>query len=430
MALAERQNPNIDTALEALTDTRLSIEDRAGAYAVIHQVQLRLNRALRKVKDDLIVYMKSNDLKALGPLSVKSTPFDVEWPCNQEANWTDATTQDTFRDILLPIAPEYVRLVPEHYEIRNRRAGQGRPHGRPAGAASPPRDQGPRLAYRGWQATQHRSEGSQVTADRIPMAARLSKIMGEIGRIEKRGEIRSQGSGPSYNFARDTDVMDAVVPRMVEEGIIMVPESVELLSIGPNMRETQMIANIKMAWHVTDGIDSIRFETLGQGQDSGDKALPKAQSNARKYAFFLLFHIVTGDDPDQSVSESGGRARRSQPGQGAQSKPVSGPVPAPAYRRTDLVAVMRAKALDYKAVEDYATLIGIPTDERPMSDASMDRLIAALEGHGTVQPLELPLQAPEPPQEPPKPGSDEYKALPVFERSSAKAYWSEKEALV
>lgn len=123
MTLTERRNPDIDTALEALTDTRLTIEDRAGAYAVIHQVQLRLNRALRKVKYDLIVYMKSNDLRALGPLSIKSTAFDVEWPCNAEANWADATVQDTFRDILLPIAPEFIRQVPAHYEIRTAELG-------------------------------------------------------------------------------------------------------------------------------------------------------------------------------------------------------------------------------------------------------------------------------------------------------------------
>ena len=123
MTLAERQSPSIDGALEALTDTRLTIEDRAGAYAVIHQVQLRLNRALRKVRDDLIVHMKANDLKALGPLTIKSTPIDVQWPCNDEANWEDATVQDTFRDLLMPIAPEFIRKVPAHYEVRTKELG-------------------------------------------------------------------------------------------------------------------------------------------------------------------------------------------------------------------------------------------------------------------------------------------------------------------
>jgi hypothetical protein len=124
VTLAERQSPGIDTALEALTDTRLTIEDRAGAYAVLHQVQLRLNRALRKARDELIAYIEGNGLKALGPLSVKRTAIGVEWPCNAEANWQDATVQDTFRDVLLPIAPEFIRKVPAHYEIRTAELGK------------------------------------------------------------------------------------------------------------------------------------------------------------------------------------------------------------------------------------------------------------------------------------------------------------------
>jgi len=117
MTLTERRDPNIDTALEALTDNRLTIEDKAGAYALLHQVQLRINRALRKVRDDIIIYMKSNELKSLGPLSIKSTPIDVAWPVNIEANWQDATVQDALRDLILPIAPEFIRKIPAHLEL-------------------------------------------------------------------------------------------------------------------------------------------------------------------------------------------------------------------------------------------------------------------------------------------------------------------------
>ena len=131
MTLAERQSPSIDGALEALTDTRLTIEDRAGAYAVLHQVQLRLNRALRKVKDELIVYMESNGLRSLGPLSVRRTAIDVEWPVNDEANWGDLTVQDAIRDVILPIAPEFVRHVPEQYEIRTADLGSAVHMGEP-----------------------------------------------------------------------------------------------------------------------------------------------------------------------------------------------------------------------------------------------------------------------------------------------------------
>ena len=116
-------NPALDTALDVLTDASLTIEDRAAAYGVIHQVQLRLNRSLRKVRDELVAYLIQNKLKALGPLGLKSTAFDVEYPCNAEGNWADATVQDTFRDILEPTAREFVRLVPEHYEIRTAELG-------------------------------------------------------------------------------------------------------------------------------------------------------------------------------------------------------------------------------------------------------------------------------------------------------------------
>ncbi len=39
------------------------------------------------------------------------------------------------------------------------------------------------------------------------LVAALAKIMGESERIPKRGQIRSMGGGPSYNFARDPDIL-------------------------------------------------------------------------------------------------------------------------------------------------------------------------------------------------------------------------------
>lgn len=161
------------------------------------------------------------------------------------------------------------------------------------------------------------------------LAVRLARIMGALGPVAKKGKITSTGSGPTYKFARDADVLEAVIPEMAKEGIILVPEHSELLSIGPNLRETMLLANIRTDWLCTDGVESLRFETFGQGQDSGDKALPKAQTNSRKYALFMLYHIVTGDDPDMTASDHDSHRPIQQSGRGAQAKPVSGPVPAP-----------------------------------------------------------------------------------------------------
>ena len=116
--------PGVDAALDIVGDRELTIDDRAAAYAVLHQIQLRINRALRQAKDDLVVHLVQNDLKQLGPISVKAVSFDVEWPCNAEGNWGDAGVQEHMARIKL-LAPEYVRHVPDHYEIYTTKLGEG-----------------------------------------------------------------------------------------------------------------------------------------------------------------------------------------------------------------------------------------------------------------------------------------------------------------
>lgn len=122
--LGPRQSKAITDALNVLADPATSVDDRAAVYAYLHQVQLRINRALRKSKDELIVHMESNGLRDMGPLSVKATAFDVEWPVNAEDNWADLTVQEELA-MFAQIAPDYIRHVPDHFEIRTAELGAG-----------------------------------------------------------------------------------------------------------------------------------------------------------------------------------------------------------------------------------------------------------------------------------------------------------------
>lgn len=129
--------------------------------------------------------------------------------------------------------------------------------------------------------------------------------------------------------------------------------------------------------------------------------------------------------------------RNKQPEQRGPAKAAPTPNAAPAsYRRADLAKLMVEHNLDNDAVLQVADRIGISQDERPMSDESMDRLIAAIEtpqpdslgsGSATVQAVASPpgdeparaptlddvLEAAGPGAElvPPAPGSDAFKAL-------------------
>ena len=114
----------IADAIEAVGNPDLPPVDRGAIYGVLHQIQLRINRGLRGAKDDLIVYMESNGLREMGPLSVKATAIDVKWPVNDPENWTDITTQEML-EVFAKIAPDYIRHIPEHREVDTAALGAG-----------------------------------------------------------------------------------------------------------------------------------------------------------------------------------------------------------------------------------------------------------------------------------------------------------------
>jgi hypothetical protein len=94
---------------------------------------------------------------------------------------------------------------------------------------------------------------------------------------------------------------------------------------------------------------------------------------------------VRNKQPGPNGKASGGAT----PGQGRSTSAQ--------YRRGELMELMAAQGLDVKAVETIATNLGIPKNERPMSSASMDRLIEALTSPGRGVPTASP--APEQPSE-------------------------------
>ncbi len=157
--------PIIADAMAAVQDRSLPIEDRAALWAVLWKLQIMANRALRAAKDDIIVHLESNGLRELGPLSVKATAIDVAWPCNDEANWTDETIQDAMA-MLARIAPDYIREVPFHYEIRTAELGAGMANNDPVA-----RELHREIKVRGWRKEAGRRLSLAVREVKAPKAA-------------------------------------------------------------------------------------------------------------------------------------------------------------------------------------------------------------------------------------------------------------------
>ena len=114
----------VDATLRVLTDPATPIEDKAAEYSVGHAVQIRINRVLRSVKDELVVYMETNGIRKLGPLSVSSSAIDPEYVCNQPGNWQDTQTQDALEGLRADSDfSEYIRVIPAHLEIDTAKLG-------------------------------------------------------------------------------------------------------------------------------------------------------------------------------------------------------------------------------------------------------------------------------------------------------------------
>lgn len=121
----------INDALAGLTDSDEPVTNRAAFYALLHAIQLRINRVLRQAKKEGLVEELVRDYPdGIGPISIKWESFDVEWPCNDEGNWTDSWVQEVM-ELQAKVAPEYFRLVPEHWELDTAALGEGMAIGDP-----------------------------------------------------------------------------------------------------------------------------------------------------------------------------------------------------------------------------------------------------------------------------------------------------------
>lgn len=124
--------------------------------------------------------------------------------------------------------------------------------------------------------------------------------------IAKGGRNVDQG----YSFRGIDQVMDALHGPLVDAGIVFLP-AYELLAIedrptksGGTMQYARVQGTFQFA---CDDGGLLTVSTVGQGNDTSDKAVNKAMSAALKYALLQTFMVPIGDDDgDTSTIEMGG----------------------------------------------------------------------------------------------------------------------------
>jgi hypothetical protein len=135
-----------------------------------------------------------------------------------------------------------------------------------------------------------------MAGDKISLASKIAKVMQAVGYVEKGGTNAAQG----YKFVQASAVADKVRAELVKLNISVTPSQVGIVNMGLTPSGKQSTITLLYTWTLTDGEtgETLNFQSVGTGADSGDKAAYKAATGALKYALLTGFLIPTGDDPE------------------------------------------------------------------------------------------------------------------------------------
>jgi hypothetical protein len=139
--------------------------------------------------------------------------------------------------------------------------------------------------------------------------------------IESLPDIQPGGKNDffKYKFITDKQVLGVLRPRLSRAKIIIIPETVEeydFLTLTTAKGGTSYMTKIKVTWRVVDGLngDTFTMQSLGYGDDSGDKGANKAFTAAFKNVLLKLFEIGGDTDDLEADEEADKRAKSRESG--------------------------------------------------------------------------------------------------------------------
>ena len=135
----------------------------------------------------------------------------------------------------------------------------------------------------------------------------LAAVHAAAGPIEKSQTNDTQ----HYTYANLEAYLNVVRPLLEEHGLFVVTSAPEIQpSTGrltaKGTQQNGVYVRLVFTLHHTSG-QWIEVEAWGEGQDSGDKAVYKATTGARKYGVAMLFGLVTTDDPEKDSHNGNGK---------------------------------------------------------------------------------------------------------------------------
>lgn len=162
----------------------------------------------------------------------------------------------------------------------------------------------------GYSSPMTNTEAASAAAKQLALHEALIAIGAEVGTVAKD----SRNEHHKYNYASAEAVTRKIREACHRHGVAIVGSASELLHREGNtsvVRVTQVYAKAGAV---------AQFQGMGEGKDSQDKGVMKANTAAQKYLLALAFNISWGDDPEATDPETGERTSSTQ-----KKKPASKP---------------------------------------------------------------------------------------------------------
>lgn len=162
------------------------------------------------------------------------------------------------------------------------------------------------------------------------IAAKLTKIMKDCAYVQKTGVNEFH----RYKYAKAAAILEKANDSMVENNVSskVMPKLIDFRDVITAKGATEHLATIEITVTLIDNDsgESLDIVGMGSGQDSGDKAIMKAQTAALKYAWMMSLNISTGDDPEADDGPDKAAEKNAKPTAPPQTKsPPADPPAAP-----------------------------------------------------------------------------------------------------
>jgi hypothetical protein len=136
----------------------------------------------------------------------------------------------------------------------------------------------------------------------LTLAEKIAEAAAEIGDLAK------QGDNGDYTYIRASDLFREVRLRLFKRGIVITPvkivdikRSQPYLTVNDNMIDEVAVI---VDYEISDGVEALRMQSAGCGQDYKGKALPIALTGALKSLLKVLGLIAATEDEEENVNEA------------------------------------------------------------------------------------------------------------------------------